>query len=63
MHTDKSLRSVTKRTYDSVTPPGTIYIICHSSNVIYLITCNRSQLQYAGEPVQKQMRDSLGISL
>ena len=30
-----------------------MYINCHSSNVIYLITCNDCHLQYVGETVQK----------
>ena len=50
---DKVVSSCTKRFYDCVTPPGSIYIDCHSANVIYLITCNNCSLQYAGETVQK----------
>ena len=35
---DKEVGSVTKRMYDCVTPPVTIYLNCHSP-VIYLINC------------------------
>ena len=52
-HTDKILSTVTKRLHDCVSPPGTIYLNCHTSNVIYLITCNRCYSQYVGETPQK----------
>ena len=45
--------SVTKRSYDCIIPPGTISLNCHSSDVIYLITCEQCFLQYVGETVQK----------
>ena len=51
--TDKILSTVTKRLFDCVIPPGTIYLDCHSPNVIYLLTCNRCHLQYVGETAQK----------
>ena len=51
--TDKILSTVTKRLHDCVSPPGTVYLNCHTSNVIYLITCNRCYLQYVGETAQK----------
>ena len=49
---DKAVSTATKRIYDCVVPPGTIYVDCHSSNVIYLITCNKCFLQYVGETAQ-----------
>ena len=39
--------------YDCVTPPGTIYVDCHTSNVIYLLTCCTCGLQYIGETAQQ----------
>jgi len=51
--TDKVLSTVTKRLHDCVSPPGTVYLNCHTPNVIYLITCNRCYLQYVGETAQK----------
>ena len=50
---DKMVSSVTKRSYDCIIPPGTISLNCHTSNVIYLITCEQCFLQYVGETVQK----------
>ena len=50
---DKVASSVTHRIYDCKVPDGTMYINCHTSNVIYLITCNHCHLQYVGETVQK----------
>jgi len=50
---DRVVSSCTHRTYDCVVPDGTIYINCHSSNVIYLITCCNCGLQYVGETCQK----------
>ena len=50
---NKCISSVTFRDYDCIVPPGTIYLNCHSSNVIYLITCSKCSLQYVGETVQK----------
>ena len=50
---DKAISSCTKRTYDCITPPGTIYVDCHSANLIYLLTCMKCGLQYVGETVQQ----------
>ena len=50
---DKVVSVSTKRIYDCIVPDGTIYIDCHTSNVIYLITCNKCCLQYVGETAQK----------
>ena len=50
---DKFFSTVTNRVYDCIVPPGTVYINEHSSNVIYLITCDRCWLQYVGETCQK----------
>ena len=49
---DKVVSTATKRIYDCKVPPGSIYIDCHCSNVIYLITCNKCFLQYVGETAQ-----------
>ena len=38
--------------YDWVTN-GFVYINCHSSNLVYLLTCDNCGLQYVGETVQK----------
>ena len=45
--------TTTKRVYECIVPPGTIYINCHSSNIIYLVTCCKCGLQYVGETCQK----------
>ena len=50
---DKAVSSCTCRVYDCITPPGTIYVNCHSRNVIYLLTCSTCGLQYVGETSQK----------
>ena len=50
---DKVVSTVTKRFYDCIVPSGITYIDCHSSNVIYLITCNKCFLQYVGETAQQ----------
>ena len=50
---NKVVSTCSKRIYDCITPPGSIYINCHSANVIYLITCNKCGLQYVGETVQR----------
>lgn len=50
---DKVVSTSTKRVHDCVVPDGSIYIDCHASNVIYLITCNRCFLQYVGETCQR----------
>ena len=49
---DKALRSCTKRSYQIITPPGTVYLNCHSSNLVYLLSCSTCGLQYVGETVQ-----------
>ena len=50
---DKAISSCTKRVYECITPPGTSYVDCHSSNLIYLLTCLKCGLQYVGETVQQ----------
>ena len=50
---DKVVSSVTHRVYDCVYPSGATYTNCHSSNVIYLITCSNCHLQYVDEISQK----------
>ena len=37
----QALRSASRRYYDGIVPAGTVYVDCHNSNVIYLITCNK----------------------
>lgn len=32
---------------------GTVYVECHSSSIIYLITCKKFYTQYIGKAVQK----------
>ena len=50
---DKVLSTSTKRIFDCKVPNGTVYLDCHTANVVYLITCTRCWLQYVGETVQK----------
>ena len=49
---DRFVSTTTGRIYNCIIPPGTTYINDHSSNVIYLITCDRCKLQYVGETCQ-----------
>ena len=35
---DRAVSSCTKRIYDCITPPTSVYINCNSPNIIYLIT-------------------------
>ena len=37
---DKALSTCSKSVYDCITPPGTSYVDCYTSNVIYLLTCS-----------------------
>ena len=37
---DQTPSSASKRFYSCVVPTGSLYVDCHSSNVIYFITCN-----------------------
>ena len=46
---DKCISTCTKRIYNCITPPGTVYVDCHTSNVIYMLTCSSCGLQYIGE--------------
>ena len=50
---DRIVSTTTSRIYDVIVPPGTTYLNDHSSNTIYLITCNKCKLQYVGETCQK----------
>ena len=50
--TDKVLSYFPKRTYGCVTPPGTVYSNCHSSNVIYPIQCLKCEMLYVAETAQ-----------
>ena len=49
---DRVLSTATKRLYNCIVPPGSTYINGHSSNVVYLITCDKCKLQYFGETCQ-----------
>ena len=49
---DKIISTTTNRIYNCIVPPGTVYLNDHSSNVIYLITCNKCKLQYVGETLK-----------
>ena len=46
---DKAISTCSKRIYDCVIQPGSTYIDCHTSNVIYMLTCSTCGLQYIGE--------------
>ena len=50
---DTFVRSSTHRIYQSVIPSDVSSLDCNSSNVIYLITCQKCCLQYVGETAQK----------
>ena len=49
---DRIVSSSTQRIYDVVIPPGTKFVNCQSSNLIYLLTCSKCSLQYVGETIQ-----------
>ena len=51
--TDKVVSSATHRISDVIVPDNTVYLNCHSPNVIYLLTCNKCGMQYVGETCQK----------
>ena len=46
------LSTTTNRLYKCIVPAGSTYINDYSSNVAYLITCNKCKLQYVGETSQ-----------
>ena len=46
------LSTTTNRLYKCIVPAGSTYVNDHSSNVVYLITCNKCKLQYVGETSQ-----------
>ena len=50
---DKVVSSCTKRVYDCITPPNSVYVDCHDRNVIYCLTCSTCGLQYVGETSQQ----------
>ena len=54
------LNTTTNRSYKYTVAAGSIYINDHSSNVVYLITCNKYELQYVGETSQN-LKNSIGI--
>ena len=43
------LSTITNRIYKYIFSAGSTYVNDHSSNVVYLITCNKYKLQYVGE--------------
>ena len=49
VHRNQALISEIKRFYDCIVPVVTIYPDCHSSNVIYLMVCNKCYMDYASE--------------
>ena len=46
------LSTTTNRLYKCIVPAGSAYVNDHSSNVVYLITCNKCKFQYVGETYQ-----------
>ena len=46
------LSTATNRLYKCIVPAGSTCLNDHSSNVVYLITCNKCKLQYVGETSQ-----------
>ena len=46
------LSTTTNRLYKCIVPAGSTYVNDHSSNVVYLITCNKYKLHYVGETSQ-----------
>ena len=51
--TDEIKSSSTMRIYKAVLPTGTEKLTCHSSNLVYLLTCSNCGLQYVGETAQQ----------
>lgn len=49
VYRNQALISEIKRFYDCIVPVVTIYPDCHSSNVIYLMVCNKCYMDYASE--------------
>ena len=49
VHRNQALISEIIRFYDCIVPVVTIYPDCHSSNVIYLMACNKCYMDYASE--------------
>ena len=39
------------------------FLSCHSTNVIYLLTCNRCSIQYVGETVQPHMSSRMSAHI
>ena len=46
------LSTNTNKLYKCIVPAGSTYVNDHSSNMVYLITCNKCKLQYVGETSQ-----------
>ena len=46
------LSTTTNRLYKCIVPASSTYVNDHSSNLAYLITCNKCKLQYVGETSQ-----------
>ena len=49
---DRILSTATKRLYNYIVTPGSTYVNGHSSNVVYLITCDKCKLKYFWETCQ-----------
>ena len=50
------LSTTTNRLYRCIIPSGSTYVNDHSSNVVYVITCNKCKLQYVREIFQNFKR-------
>ena len=50
---DRVVSTASKQIFDRVTPSGTVYLDCDSSDASYVITCSRCFLQFVGETNQK----------
>ena len=50
---DKIVSTTTLRMYNCIVPEGSLDLDCHSSNVVYLITCLGCGMQYVGETCQQ----------
>ena len=46
------LSTTTNRLYKCIVPAGSTCVNDHSSNVVYLVTCNNCKLQYVGETLK-----------
>ena len=49
---NNTLSTTTNRLYKCIVRAGSTYVNDHSSNMVYLITCNKYKLQNVGETSQ-----------